>query len=846
MPLPQKRICSFRGRIAAIFFALAGILGQCRRRMQPSAQCAVREAQSGRCVVHAIVHLAVLLLAGLRVLAAEDGFGVGNGQLEISVGREHGDLAKLADAQSGQNFAGTAATGGGLWELELWAPGKTLVPADAKSFCCQALTGNEPGLRLTWDRFEVAGAPALRVEVVVRLEAGQPMSRWEWSVTGLGEPGIRQVRFPRLVNIPRQEHERLAVPAWMGQQTAEPRTVFAGANHGGRREQWAYPGMLSMQCLALYRQDGPGLYVACDDAAGFNKAFAVFGDGAGALGCEVVHLPERSAAANDAWRLPYAVRLGTFRGDWLTAAERYRAWATNKVWARESRLAQGAVPAWARDTALWVWNRGRSPDVLGPALALHEKLGLPVSVFWHWWHGCAYDTGFPEYLPPREGAESFTNALAAAQAKGLHALVYMNQRLWGMTTRSWQDEGAERFAVKGADGKVHPEVYNTFTRAPCASMCMGTAFWRQKYAGLAVRAVTELGVNGIYMDQACTSLACYDPGHGHPVGGGVYWMQGFRALASDIRARCSARGEPVVLAGEGCGEPWLPYLDLMLSLQVSRERYAAPDGWETIPLFPAVYHPYAVAFGNYSSLTMPPYDDLWPAEFAPREPLKLLDRKYSRQFCLEQARAFVWGQQPTIANFLPSQLRDRAEELDFVLRLARLRHTAAKYLLDGTFLRPPQLRGPAATLDISRLSIYAGRQGGLTAFQKASPLALAGAWRAPDQQIGVAVASIADEPIRVALDLPLAAWNLPRDTAVYQTDDGARRKLGTLRDVGDSIALDLSPRAAVLLELGPLPASERGRGAMEPDPLAPNPKPEGRRPKEIRSPKAEATATSPQ
>ena len=150
----------------------------------------------------------------------------------------------------------------------------------------------------------------------------------------------------------------------------------------------------------------------------------------------------------------------------------------------------------------------------------------------------------------------------------------------------------------------------------------------------------------------------------------------------------------MVLAGEGCGEPWLPYLDLMLSLQVSRERYMAPDGWETIPFFPAVYHPYAVAYGNYSSLTMPPYDDLWPAEFAPTEPLKLLDRKYSRQFCLEQARAFVWGQQPTIANFLPAQLTDRAEELDYVMRLARLRSRAAKYLLHGTFLRPPQVHGP--------------------------------------------------------------------------------------------------------------------------------------------------------
>ena len=776
-----------------------------------SAAARLREARISR--LRAIAVTPVLLLALLAcggAVALGDEFEVSNGHLEIGLGPEHGDLSKLTDAHTHQNFAGAASTNGGLWELMLSGPEKIVYPADARSFHAQPVSGKEPALRLTWEQFGVLNAPALRVEVLVRLERGQPMSRWELAVSGLGGLGVGQVRFPRIVNIPRQDNERLAVPVWMGEQMAEPRQFFAGEGKGTQRQQWAYPGILSMQCLAFCRQDGPGLYVACDDTAVFNKAFAFFGTAEGKLGCEVVHLPEGlppgggasgTARSSDAWRLPYSVRLGTFDGDWLTAAERYRAWATNQVWAKQSRLARGQVPDWARDTALWVWNRGKSPGVLEPGVVLQEKLGLPVSVFWHWWHGCAYDTGFPEYFPPREGTESFTNALAAAQAKGIHAIVYMNQRLWGTTTRSWGDEGAERFAVKGADGKVHPEVYNTYSKLPCAPMCMGTEFWQQKYAGLAVRAVYQLGVDGIYMDQACTSLPCYDPHHGHPLGGGVYWMRGFRTLQSDIRSRCAARGEPVVLAGEGCSEPWLPYLDLMLSLQVSRERFMAASGWETIPFFHAVYHPFAVFYGNYSSLTMPPYDELWPAEFAPAEPLKLLDRKFSRQFCLEQARAFVWGQQPAIANFLPVELTDRAEEVDFVMRMARLRSRAAKYLLHGTFLRPPQVRGPSATLDISRLWVYGGRQGGLTEYQKTSPLALAAAWGASDKNVALAIASIADDPIRVALDLPNGGYNLPRDTTVYQMDEKGRRRLGTLRKMGSSIELDLSARAACILEL---------------------------------------------
>ena len=234
----------------------------------------------------------------------------------------------------------------------------------------------------------------------------------------------------------------------------------------------------------------------------------------------------------------------------------------------------------------------------------------------------------------------------------------MNQRLWGMTTAQLgQTKHAERFAVKNPDGTVTPEVYNTFMKVPCASMCMGTDFWRAKYAGLATEAVCDLGVDGIYMDQACSSLACYDATHGHPLGGGAWWMQGFHDTRErDIRQRCAARRKQVALAGEGCGEAWLPHLDLMLSLQVSMERYAAPGEWEPIPLFHAVYHDCAMLYGNYSSLTRPPYDDLWPAEFAPPEPLQLLDEKFAQQFRLEQGRAFVWGQQPTIANFLPEQL----------------------------------------------------------------------------------------------------------------------------------------------------------------------------------------------
>jgi hypothetical protein len=745
--------------------------------------------------------IAGAILLGVPAMAGAPLSFLEGKQLQVGFSQNDGHLVQFTDRKAHWNHIADQAIPIGLWKLELLQDGKKigLTPAEAKQFRLER--GRERhSVRLSWTDFGRKVSQQLEVVVEARLEPERAMSYWNITVANLHGVVLEKVHFPQVPAIRPQADEYLAVPVWMGQLAPNPRSLLAGPAGKGKRMEWDYPGLTSLQCLAFYRRNGPGLYFSCDDTASFRKSFALWGSDGGQVNYELVHLPENREA--DTYALPYHAIIGGFEGDWFTAAERYRSWATNQIWARESRLATGRTPEWAVDTGMWVWNRGRSAGVLDPAIALQKELGLPVSVLWHWWHGCAYDTGFPEYLPPREGVESFTNALARAHEQDVRAIVYMNQRLWGMTTESWKQEGAERYAVKAADGTVHPEVYNTFTKLPCASMCMGTQFWRNKYASLAEEVFQKLGVDGIYMDQACSSLACYDPNHGHPLGGGRYWMEGFRLLARDIRSRCVG-GRQVVLAGEGCGEGWLPFLDLMLSLQVSRERSATTgDRWQPIPFFQAVYHPYCILYGNYSSLTAPPYDELWPTNFAPAKPLKLLDRKYSQQFLLEQARALVWGQQPTVANFQPTQLREREEETEYMMQLARLRSRALKYLQMGVFLRPPELEVPDAMLPMSRLSIYAGQQGALKSFERRYPLALGGAWRAPDGDVAVALASIAGEPMTVPLVLEAKEYRLPWQGRVYRLSPSGRRPIGRFVGRRVSLSVPLAAREACVLEFG--------------------------------------------
>ncbi|MHB1192950.1 MAG: DUF6259 domain-containing protein [Longimicrobiales bacterium] len=748
--------------------------------------------------------LAFLLCTPLVAAAAPpaDTIRMSNQQIRLGFEDQRGSLVELIDLATGQAFVAPGATLGDLWLLDLPAGGAraAVSPTDAGRFGMRRPDGSDI-LLLEWFDFGLEAAPDLHVSVTVRPQGAEPMTEWHISLSGLGTLGVEQVRFPRIVGIPPLgPGEEMAVPQWMGQRTRDPRAQFAGRDGRGGRREWAYPGQMAIQMLALYRPDQAGLYLAADDTLAYRKSFAFWGDGTGSISYEVVQALSDPASPKDRWEQPFASVIGTFQGDWITAVERYRAWGTRQAWARNSRLSRGLVPDWLLETGMWVWNRGRSPGVLTPAVELRKALGLPVSVFWHWWHQGPYDTSFPDYLPPREGVAGFTQAVREAQASDVRMMTYMNMRLWCTGTPSWTAEGAERWAVKGRDGKAPRETYNIFDPQACSPMDVTTEFWRDKYAGIADTVLNQYGVNGIYMDQAVLSLTCWDPTHGHPVGGGNYWMGGVQALTEDIRTRAES-GPDLLLAGEGAGEAWLPWLDLMLTLQVSQERYSPPTGgWEPIPMFQAAYHAYGITYGSYSSLTMPPYDDLWPDSTAPAEPLKLLDPAFQRQFYLEQARSFVWGLQPTIANFLPGHLIDRPLETAYMMRLARVRSHALDWLLYGTFLRPPELDVPEVDVRLSRVSIYAAQRSGPQVSDGRYPAALAGAWRAKDGSVAVALASILEEPSSVGLTFDAAAYGLRRGGSIFRIDEAGRTDMGTFSAGATPLKLDLPAGGAVVLE----------------------------------------------
>lgn len=659
---------------------------------------------------------------------------------------------------------------------------------------------NSLTLLLKWEKFE--GQKELSVLVRVRLDENKALSYWNIRVEGMKDILLENLEFPRIDGIKDMGNEELATSTWMGSLIKNPRTVLTDSKAKIKQMRWGYPGNMSMQVMALYNPGVYGLYASCNDTLSYVKDFSITLDTLNTLEYGIVNYPGFDPALKS-YSPSYEAIIGSFRGDWITAAEMYREWGTKQSWCNNSRLKKGLRPAWLDSTALWVWNRGKSENVLKPAIALKKELGLPVNVFWHWWHNCSYDEYFPEYFPPREGKTSFMQAISSAQNEGVRTIVYMNSFQWGDSTKSWKAENAQPYAVKDINGKMRSHVYNIFTGNSLTPMCMATEFWRNKYSSLCDSAVNIYHTNGVYMDQACMNVMCYDKGHGHSAGGGNYWVESFGKLTDQIRSKLSDKTQPM-LAGEGTGESWIPYLDAFLTLPVSVERYAGVGKSETIPFFQAVYHQYAVTYGSYSSLVTPPYDELWPKKFAPTETERPLSKEFNKQFLLEQARSFVWGLQPTIANYHTFLNSERKEEIDYLKEMVSLRYHALKYLLSGEFCRSPRIESPEEEIPISKLSIYAGREGkSVTTFRKKVPLLYSGTWRASDKNIGIALACIGDQSLPVDFNLNAAEYDLPLKGNVYITTGKGRELLGSYSDGVAHVKFLLPSKGLCIIEFIP-------------------------------------------
>jgi hypothetical protein len=605
------------------------------------------------------------------------------------------------------------AVGAHLWQLHVADAAGRIVNLDGGAARAAAARVRGGILCLEWRgvRDAKSGAGPFDVRVAVASHATAPrLTAWRLGVKNRSRSWtIWHVLFPRLAGLKpgaKPATDRFFWPEMWGMQaTGWDKMTDVSGPCGGY-------GKHSMQFMGFSCGERT-LYVGAHDPEHWQKMmFFSPGKATDTPRRASLHFlahPSGMTEAGNSYKQTYDIAVGEVDGDWFDAAKVYAEFARRQPWAsrpprrafhgqREARevLAweQASINAFPSDRVTTV-NGKPAADWVADMIALRRKLGVRLAVHMYHWHQTPFDTNYPDYFPVKAG---FPELVADLKQGGVVVMPYINGRLWDQAAPSYGPE-AELNAEKISAQRVNPKTLyawpETYGNGQCLTgMCLHTEYWRQTVVNLCRRIVHELGCGGVYLDQlGCFGgRVCLDPRHGHPLGGGAYWLAGMRRMLAEIR---EAIGPEPLLTTENNWEGCVADFDALLDTQWNRET--------NLPIFPAVYGGLGAIYGG----------DVFAPAYANGGDL----------FVQRMGMRFVWGGQFGWGHFEPLLKKENRALLAFFKMLCRLRAEHARFFCRGEFLRPPEVTLADGTLCTNPLK---------------GPV-LAARWRDPDAPCHTAV-----------------------------------------------------------------------------------------------------------
>jgi hypothetical protein len=621
------------------------------------------------------------------------------------------------------------------------------------------------GLSLRWQLPTAKGLGALKVEARVVADPATGSLRWRLNVAGAASPwSLRHVVFPAVAVADLGPRTAVLYPMGSGKVVYDPWTAESG--YAGR-----YPsGWVSMQFMAAYREAGKtGLYVAVHDPWGSTKEL------------RVAPRPEdRSVALSFEHPVPDTGRPGApftlcgeavwqaLRGDWFDASMIYRDWVRKEArwYPKLSANGRDDTPQWMRELCVWALDNGPREACVPNVKEFVKALGAPVGVHWYCWHGNPFDNDYPHYFPTTPG---FAQGVDELQKAGVSVMPYINGRLWDTRDRGLEDFEFTKVALpavtKDDAGKPFIESYGSKEKdgsdVRLGVMCPATDLWAKKLREVVLRLFGECGVRGVYIDQiaAAAPTLCCDPSHGHPLGGGHWWTEGYWRLLEAIR---KAKPADRILTTECNGEPFIRFFDGYLTWHWQY------DG--QVPAFPAVYGGSIQMFGR---------------NFAGGDTKNLALR-------MKVGQALVFGEQ---IGWIGSTIVREKENADFLRQAVHLRRKLVRYFYAGEMARPPKLAG-----DMPK--VRADWQWGGAAMWVTTDAVLTGAWREPQaKRVVLLFANVGDKPIAARLrydmrEAGLTAGSVKVAQITPTSDEAPSASPPTVDRV-----MTFPPRAVVALEV---------------------------------------------
>lgn len=576
----------------------------------------------------------------------------------------------------------------------------------------------------------------LKVTVDARADSAASGWRWKLSADNSRAPfAIQNVDFPQITMASPGANDVGFYPRAAG--VLQPKPVEKNFRAGD-----TYPaGYCTMQFMTSYSNapGGTGLYVARHDPKAVIKHVTMAAD-VEARGLQMTfnELAENPYTAGNGFSLSGEGVWQLLHGDWYDAALIYKDFVTREASWYPALTDEGRAdtPLWYRQLDTWATLQILPEEISRDANIFRDFLGVPIGVHWYHWNKGFFDNDYP-YFEARDGV---TETVAALKKKDIHVMPYVNGRIWDTRDRGpedWQftSKGYPNAVKEYKDGKLVLDLssYNAResdgSKTVLATMCPATPLWQDTMAELAQRITNDYGTDGLYYDQITVSvpIPCIDATHGHPLGGGHWWVDGYHAMLQKIRR---ARRPGTILASEAMAESYMKDFDGYLSYSNSS------DG--QVPAFHTIYAGAIQLIGR-------------EYEAGAAEMDKSLPMKAGQQL--------VYGEQ--IGWLTPDILFKRVNDAsrNYYKELVQVRHKINPYFYAGEMMRPPKLNGavPTITADWGPSSTPDWSAGG----NVTTDAILTGAWKKRGQKKSVLIfTNVTDKAVNTSFTLNPAQYGL--------------------------------------------------------------------------------------
>ncbi len=628
-------------------------------------------------------------------------------------------LIGLTDLKTAKEHLSTRIPAEELWQLSFARDEKIITTTNKLSQPGKGtITKNKNAgqtLRILWDDLGLPELKDVKVEVVINLPDKTGIADWHINVNNESkEWGLWDLSFPKITG-------------FLDSINYDIYGTFG--NHGGKSESWGslyknyngrqdinYPGGygdMSMQFIGA-NNGRNGVYMATHDPLAWKKKFVI------EPGNEYyvkVYAEDMGVPGSD-FNDPFPFMFGVIQGDWLSAAKIYRKFAITAPWAGKGKVSEAkSTPQSFKDVALWmregeysVSDKRDYQKRLAEWKTLIDFFGVPLGFHWYNWNIYPFDTHYPHFFPAKKGVKEFAHELTDM---GVLVMPYINGRI---VDKSNKDIGEFiPYAAKKRDNTTYQEKYGN--GKPQMVMCPASEPYQDTIVSAIKTLADEIGVNSVYIDQIAASLSnlCFDKSHGHPLGGGSFWIEGYRQMLGKVQEIAHGDGRNISITSECSAEPYMDGLDGFLMVN--------PRSDKSIPLLPAVYSGYTIYFASPGGMGG---SDI--------------------KFISTLGRDVLWGCKP--GRFSYNSLFNPAnkKKLNYFKTLGQAHYSGRKYFVYGEFLKQFESDQKCKETNI--------------------PLQMSTLWIAEDGSLALVIANFSEEAASFPVDLTLSDYT--PDGSVYK------------------------------------------------------------------------------